>query len=93
MRLVDDLMEPYRPYIDFLVHRLSMAGLEGVTAESKKIMAQCLYIDLTAGDVRTPLFVCVQNLATSLAQVFTGDKTSLELHDPTSGYEELRTIF
>lgn len=82
MRLVDDLMEPFRPLIDQRVRHLWRMTQTGVTPESKRFLAQCLYQDLQSSEGRTPVFVCIQRAATSLAQVLMGERKSLELPPP-----------
>lgn len=82
MRLVDDLMEPFRPLIDITVWKLQAKGIYVVNADTKRVLVQCLYQDLSTEIGCTPVLVAVQRLATSLAQVLLGDRTSLELPLP-----------
>lgn len=82
MRLVDDLMEPFRPTIDLKVWQLHKQGEGMVTPESKRALVRTLYDDMQTGAGATPVMVCVQKLATSLAQVFMGEKDKLDLPLP-----------
>lgn len=82
MRLVDDLMEPFRPVIDLKVWLLMRHGEAEVTADTKRALVRTLYDDLPTATGATPLMVCTQRLATSLAQVFTGERDRLELPLP-----------
>lgn len=82
MRLVDDLMEPFRPVIDLKVWLLLRNGEGEVTPETKRALVRTLYDDLPTATGATPLMVCTQRLATSLAQVFTGERKQLELPLP-----------
>jgi len=82
MRLVDDLMEPFRPMIDLRVWHLHRQGKEQVTPESKRALVRTLYDDMQTGAGATPVMVCAQKLAISLAQVFMGEKEKLDLPLP-----------
>ena len=82
MRLVDDLMEPFRPMIDLKVWHLHRRGEHLVTPESKRALVSTLYDDMQTTAGVTPVMVCAQKLATSLAQIFMGEKTQLDLPLP-----------
>jgi CRISPR-associated protein Cas1 len=82
MRLVDDLMEPFRPMIDLKVWQLLKRGEGQVTPESKRALVRTLYDDMQTSAGATPVMVCAQKLATSLAQVFMGEKDKLDLPLP-----------
>lgn len=79
MRLVDDLMEPFRPMIDLKVWQLHKQGESIITPESKRALVRTLYDDMQTSAGATPVMVCAQKLATSLAQVFMGEKDKLDL--------------
>jgi len=82
MRLVDDLMEPFRPVIDLKVWQLQHNGEEHVTPESKRALVRTLYDDMQTAAGATPVMVCAQKLATSLAQVYLGEREKLDLPLP-----------
>jgi CRISPR-associated protein Cas1 len=82
MRLVDDLMEPFRPVIDMTVWQLQNSGPCVVNADSKRALVQSLYQDLVTDAGRTPVLVAVQKLAISLAQVMVGERKALDLPLP-----------
>ena len=82
MRLVDDLMEPFRPIVDLKVWQLQHAGEEQVTPETKRALVRILYDDMQSSAGATPVIVCMQRLATSLAQVYLGERERLELPFP-----------
>ncbi|MFY9513217.1 MAG: type II CRISPR-associated endonuclease Cas1, partial [Rubrivivax sp.] len=69
MRLVDDLMEPFRPVIDLRVWQLQRGGENDVTPDSKRALVRTLYDDMQTEAGATPVMVCTQKLAVSLAQV------------------------
>lgn len=82
MRLVDDLMEPFRPMIDLKVWQLHKQGEGQITPDSKRALVRTLYDDMQTSVGATPVMVCAQKLATSLVQVFMGEKDKLDLPLP-----------
>lgn len=82
MRLVDDLMEPFRPVIDLKVWHLQRQGEFELCPTSKRSLVQALYDDMQTNAGATPVLVCTQKLATSLALVFIGEKEKLDLPLP-----------
>lgn len=82
MRLVDDLMEPFRPVIDIKVWQLWRNAEETLTPESKRALVRTLYDDMQSNAGATPVMVCVQKLATSVAQVYLGQRDKLDLPLP-----------
>jgi CRISP-associated protein Cas1 len=82
MRLVDDLMEPFRPVIDLKVWQLLRNGEAHVTPETKRALVRTLYDDMQTITGATPVMVCTQKLATSLAQVYLGERDKLDLPLP-----------
>jgi len=82
MRLVDDLMEPFRPVIDLKVWQLHKQGESQITPDTKRALVRTLYDDMQTSAGATPVLVCAQKLATSLAQIFIGEKEKLDLPLP-----------
>lgn len=82
LRLVDDLMEPFRPIIDLKVWLLARNGERSVAPESKRALVRTLYDDMETAGGATPVMVCTQRLATSLAQVYLGERDRLDLPLP-----------
>lgn len=82
MRLVDDLMEPFRPAIDLKVWQLRRNGEGEVTPEAKRALVRTLYDDMQTDSGATPVSVCAQRLATSLAQTYLGQRDRLDLPLP-----------
>ena len=82
MRLVDDLMEPFRPVVDLKVWQLNRAGETMVTPETKRALVRVLYDDMQTTLGVTPVMVCMQRLATSLAQIYLGERPKLDLPLP-----------
>lgn len=82
MRLVDDLMELFRPIIDLKVWQLQRAGESHITPDTKRALVRTLYDDMQSSAGATPVMVCMQKLAVSLAQVYLGERDKLELPLP-----------
>jgi CRISP-associated protein Cas1 len=82
MRLVDDMMEPFRPVMDLRVWQLRRNGEHQVTPETKRALVRTLYDDMQTDTGATPVTVCVQRLATSLAQIYLGEREKLDLPLP-----------
>lgn len=72
--LADDIMEPYRPYVDSLVLDLleSMDPPENLTPLVKKELLQIPVKDVTIEGKRSPLMVGMQRTTASLAGCFEG---------------------
>jgi len=82
MRLVDDVMEPFRPVIDLKVWQLKRTQEDHVNPDTKRALVRTLYDDMQSDAGATPVMVCVQKLATSLALVYTGQRDKLDLPLP-----------
>jgi len=82
MRLVDDLMEPFRPVIDLKIWQLRRNGEAEITSDTKRALVRTLYDDMQTDVGATPVMACVQKLATSLAQVYLGERDKLDLPLP-----------
>jgi CRISPR-associated protein Cas1 len=82
MRLVDDVMEPFRPVIDLKVWHLRRNGENEVNPETKRALVRTLYDDMQTEAGATPVTVCAQKLAVSLAQVYLGERYKLDLPLP-----------
>ena len=73
--LADDIMEPYRPYVDELVFRL-VESYGSKIELSKEVKARLLTIptiDVKIGGKRSPLMVAVGQTTASLYRCFTGE--------------------
>ena len=74
--LADDIMEPYRPYVDELVFAIvgeyGADGLE-LTKEIKARLLSIPTLDVTIGDRRSPLMVAATQTTASLYKCFSGE--------------------
>ena len=77
--LADDLMEPFRPVADLLVHGLLAEGAEAVDPTTKPALARVLITDMSTPEGVSPVGVCLQRLALSLARCFSGEADRLDL--------------
>jgi CRISPR-associated protein Cas1 len=82
MRLVDDLIEPFRPAIDLKVWLLRQHDEREVAPATKRALVQTLYDDMLTDAGATPVCVCMQRVAVSLAQVYLGERSKLDLPLP-----------
>lgn len=77
--LADDLMEPYRPYVDEVVHEI--VDKHGLTRElPKEIKADLLRIptlDVIIDGEKSPLMIATQRTAVSLVKCFQGEQRKL----------------
>lgn len=77
--LADDIMEPFRPFVDELVlHRLT-AGLpnEELTTADKAYLLKVLAIDTQMPRHTSPLMIALNKTASSLVHCFDGSKKKL----------------
>ena len=81
-RLVDDLIEPFRPLVDLRVQAMLQNGATEVTQTTKIQLAEILYIDLTQPEGTIPIIQCIYNLCVSLAQMYLGEVDQLRLPEP-----------
>lgn len=70
--LADDLMEPYRPYVDEQVYDLYRQGYEQLTREVKSALLRVLFADTRFDNVTRPLEVGLTFTTSSLAKCFAG---------------------
>lgn len=73
--LADDMMEPYRPYVDRLVYQIVIED-ERAMALTKEIKAKLLSIptiDVTIKGRQRPLMIGVSETTASLAKCFSGE--------------------
>ena len=73
--LADDIMEPYRPFVDQLVLKLmkEYPGVEELTKEIKAKLLTIPTLDVVINRKRSPLMVATTLTTASLAKCFTGE--------------------
>lgn len=75
--LADDLMEPYRPYVDYIVYELYMDGCVGIVPEIKQALVRVLFKDTSFGTETRPLEVGLTMTSASLAKCLRGERRSI----------------
>ena len=73
--LADDIMEPYRPYVDQLVLRMPLT--EALTKEQKIQLLSLPTLDVVIDSRRSPLMTAVAQTAASLQKCFAGEQRRL----------------
>lgn len=77
--LADDIMEPYRPYVDDIVYDLSANGCVDLNKESKMALLRILACDVIIGKEMRPLQIALTFTSASLAKYFAGETKKLSL--------------
>ena len=79
--LADDMMEPYRPYIDdeVLEYTKLYPECEEISLEFKKKILNILTRDVVIGKLSRPFMIALTITSSSLAKVFTGEAEKLSL--------------
>ena len=82
MCLADDLMEPFRPFVDYFVKKLILDDIAPeMTKETKKYLVELMYKDIVTLDGTTPLIVVIQKLCVSLVRCYQDKSQSLYIPD------------
>ena len=73
--LADDIMEPYRPYVDMIVLEIVKSGHEytELNTDLKRILLGIPAIDVIIENERSPLMIAMQRTSASLARCFEGN--------------------
>ena len=77
--LADDIMEPYRPFVDELVYNIVTKG-EDYSILTKEIKSQLLTIptlDVVIAEKRSPLMIAVGQTTASLYKCFSGEQRKI----------------
>lgn len=77
--LADDIMEPYRPYVDKIVVDIIKSGdtTPSLTKEYKSLFLQVPVIDVVINGKRSPLMIAAATTASSLVKCFSGENRKL----------------
>lgn len=77
--LADDIMEPYRPFVDWIV--LNLSGIDenedGLTREHKIELLKIPQLDIEINGVKRPLFHAVSITTASLYKCFSGESRKI----------------
>lgn len=77
--LADDIMEPYRPYVDELVVNYTDENgcPDEITSDIKKVMLSIPVLDVRINGQRSPLMLAAGQSAASLYRCFTGESRKI----------------
>jgi len=73
--LADDIMEPFRPFVDEAVYNISVERPDatGLTSDMKKKLLEILTVDAEYPNVKRPFMVGLSQTTASLARCFSGE--------------------
>ena len=77
--LADDLMEPFRPFVDGVVYDLAMQGNTELTKEVKRELISVLYADTLFEKIKSPLSVGLSMTTSSMAKCLSKELNTLSL--------------
>ena len=77
--LADDLMEPFRPFVDSVVYDLAMNGKMELTKDVKGELISVLYVDTSFKNVKRPLSVGLSMTTASMAKCLAKEQSILNL--------------
>ena len=77
--LADDVMEPYRPYVDEIVYDMALQAKLDLTKDVKAELINVLYADTQFSRVTRPLCVGLTLTTASLSKCFAKEQTKLSL--------------
>ena len=77
--LADDIMEPYRPLVDFFAKQVVATGTTEINPTAKQMISAFLWADLYFEGETTPLYVAMERLAFSLVNSFKSKKPQIEI--------------
>ena len=70
--LADDIMEPYRPYVDEIVYHMYINGITELDKDAKSQLLHVLFADTVFSKVTRPLEVGLTMTTSSLAKCYMG---------------------
>jgi len=77
--LADDIMEPYRPFVDMVVRNIihKTSAVDALTQDLKIQLLNITSMDVKLGADTSPLMVATQRTAASLARCYTGEQRKI----------------
>ncbi len=77
--LADDLMEPYRPYVDQIVYQMlnEFGPLDELRKEQKAVLLKIPALDVSIAGEKSPLMIATQRTAVSLVKCYLGEQRKL----------------
>jgi len=77
--LADDIMEPYRPLVDFYAKQIVASDVKEMNPATKQMITSFLWADLYFEGETTPLYTAMERLAFSLVSSFKLKKPQIEI--------------
>ena len=77
--LADDVMEPYRPLVDYYAKQAIAAGITDMSPAAKQMISAFLWADLYFEGENTPFYVAMERLAFSLVNSFKSKKSQVKI--------------
>jgi CRISPR-associated protein Cas1 len=77
--LADDIMEPYRPLVDFFAKQVIADEINEMNPTAKQTISAFLWADLHYNGETTPLYTAMERLAFSLVNSFKAKKPQIEI--------------
>jgi CRISPR-associated protein Cas1 len=77
--LADDIMEPYRPFVDIIVRGIidETSHVENLTTEFKNRLLKIPTVDVLMNGEKSPLMVAMGRTASSLAKCYAGEQRKI----------------
>lgn len=76
--LADDIMEPYRPYVDLMVNEILNQGYAPeLNQQTKKILLTLPTVDVKIKNLKRPLMIAASITTSSLAKCFLGESRKI----------------
>lgn len=77
--LADDIMEPYRPFVDVIVRGIidETSNVENLTPEFKNRLLKIPTVDVLMNGEKSPLMVAMGRTAASLAKCYAGEQRKI----------------
>ncbi len=75
--LADDLMEPYRPFVDQIVYRLYTERKTELSPETKQELIRVMFVDTSINTITRPLEISLSISSASLAKCLRGEQKVL----------------
>lgn len=77
--LADDIMEPYRPYVDNMVYEIVLSGEDytNLTTAIKSKILSLPTVDVVINNERRPLMIAVSATTSSLLRCFNGEQRKI----------------
>jgi len=77
--LADDIMEPYRPLVDYYAKQILANDIIEMSPNAKQMISEFLWADLYFNGETTPLYVSMERLAFSLVNSYKSRKPQIEI--------------